>query len=572
MSAVVLSGGRIVGSGGSLYAVNSGGGATLIFSYPSGFAGAGGNIAIAGGTALISGGLIYLTTSTSGAHQAGGAWYTTQQNITSFTTDFTFQQGTPTTTTTTGMFFVVQASNSSTNTPPFYGTGAVADANGEGFGDYLGQDAAIGNSVGVKFDLSSFNQNAYFASQPSGTGLYVDGGPYMGTGFSPETDMAPLGINLWAAHLMSCKIVYDGTILTMVLTDTVSGVSARFSWPVDIPSIVGGNSAWVGFTGGSTYNPNQTVNSWDWYQGYNSRLSTPTFSPAPGNYSTSQSVTISASGGAAIYYTTNGLPPTSASTLYTGAFSIASNEIVQAVAVQSNFTDSAIGYGNYQIQSGSLPFLNLPSGFSGATNLVTPAGYAIISGSSLVLTDTTGTSAAQSGSGWYNAAVNIQTFTTVFTISITNAGSIGMAFVIQNQYAATSRGSNSGGPFAVGDPDNGGGAGYGLMGNSVAVVFDEQGTGNETGIAINGASPTLVDMTSAGISLSAGHALQVTLTYSGTTLSQTVLDTVNSNSFSHSYTINIPSTVGANTAWIGFTACNAGHQTAHSVTTWTYKN
>src|ERR1700730_825461 len=64
-------------------------GASLVFSYPNGFAGASGAIRAAWEAAL-SGSAINLTPLAS-AHQAGGAWYTAQQNISSFTTDFTFQ-------------------------------------------------------------------------------------------------------------------------------------------------------------------------------------------------------------------------------------------------------------------------------------------------------------------------------------------------------------------------------------------------------------------------------------------------------------------------------------------------
>ena len=63
-------------------------------------------------------------------------------------------------------------------------------------------------------------------------------------------------------------------------------------------------------------------------------VSTPTFSPAAGTYTSPQSVTFSdATSGATIYYTTNGTTPTTASTRYTGPITVSSTETLEAIAV-----------------------------------------------------------------------------------------------------------------------------------------------------------------------------------------------------------------------------------------------
>ena len=41
---------------------------------------------------------------------------------------------------------------------------------------------------------------------------------------------------------------YDGTALVMQITDTVTQATFQTSWSVDIPSIVGGTNAYLGFT------------------------------------------------------------------------------------------------------------------------------------------------------------------------------------------------------------------------------------------------------------------------------------------------------------------------------------
>jgi hypothetical protein len=78
-------------------------GATLVFSFPNGFASAA-SVIQTGASAQISGAL-ELSLSAAGGHQAGAAWYMTQQNIQSFTTDFTFQQDPSA----VGMTFCVQS-------------------------------------------------------------------------------------------------------------------------------------------------------------------------------------------------------------------------------------------------------------------------------------------------------------------------------------------------------------------------------------------------------------------------------------------------------------------------------
>ena len=222
-------------------------GATLIFSYPNGFASASGAIRPAW-EAAITGSAINLTPLTT-AHQASGAWYTTQQNITSFTTDFTFQLTPGSSPSIQGITFCVQNSNSTTN-PGAYGTNAAADANLVGYGAYNFQTPMI-NSVAVKFDLSGANaQTNYPAGRsPNATGLYINGGPAQA--LVPEMDLNPSGINLSQRRHHGGHIVYDGSILTMTLRDTVTNAQFRTSWPIDIPSIMGSNSAWVGFTGGT---------------------------------------------------------------------------------------------------------------------------------------------------------------------------------------------------------------------------------------------------------------------------------------------------------------------------------
>lgn len=573
-------------------AATSGTGATLVFSYPNGFASASSAIQTVTGATDFSGSVIELTNGTVGRHEAGAAWYKTQQDITSFTTDFTFQlaagQSVPAI---IGITFCVQNSNITTN-PLGFGNHVSADTNLSGYGAYSpsigANQAGIGKSIGVKFDLNTDGQFNYpLGGHPNSTGLYINGGPE--AGLIPQNDLNASGIDLYSGHIMASHIVYDGSILILTLRDTVTNAQFRQSWPVDIPSVTGSNTAYVGFTSGSIPAVANNLLTWSFSEGYATRLSTPTFSIAPGSYPSAQSVSISAPAGSTIYYTTNGRQPTTSSTKYTGPISVSSNEIVQAVAVETGFTDSLVAVANYEIAPAGTPLINFPNGFATASDLMTVNGSAQFNGSAIQLTYT---GILEAGSAWYAVPVNVQSFTTNFTLQFsTPTAANGVTFTIQNQPPASSDSSIhyvSGGPNAVGNNRTGlgysgstgdvGGQVAGLL-NSAAVIFDVfNGSGDLTGLYTNGAMPTgsSIDMSSSGLSLHSGNPLNVRLTYNGTTLAMTITDTKTKASFSKSWTIDIPATVGGSTAYVGFTgatdwgSANQGVSAVQNVMSWTY--
>ena len=109
---------------------------------------------------------------------------------------------------------------------------------------------------------------------------------------------------------------------------------------------------------------------------------TPTFSPSPGSYSSTQTVTISdATTGASIYYTTDGTTPTTGSTSYSGSITVDSTETIQAIAAAAGFSNSAVATATYTINAPAPDFqvsvgpttLTIVAGQSGeATFTVTP--------------------------------------------------------------------------------------------------------------------------------------------------------------------------------------------------------
>ncbi len=525
--------------GSAAYTIS--GSSTTVVNDPTGFSTATG-LSFLGGASL-TGGTLELTDG--GGDEARAVWYATPVNVQNFTTDFNFQITPASASTADGFTFTLQNSS------------AGAQALGA-YGGSLGY-AGIGSSVAVKFDL--YNNDGEGSDS---TGFYTDGASPM----IPAVDMTASGVNLHSGDVLHAHITYNGTTLTLTLTDTVTNASFTTSTTINIPTTVGANTAYVGFTAG-TGGETVTQEILNWTYVVNSTTpgvaATPTFSPAAGTYSAEQSVQIAdTTSGATIYYTTNGTTPTTSSATYSGAITVSASETLQAIAVASGYATSAVGSAAYTIGGSSTTVVNDPTGFSTSTGL-SLVGGASLTGGALELTDG-GTSEARAV--WYATPVNVQNFTTDFNFQLTPASANtadGFTFTLQNSAA---------GVQAVGG--HGGNLGYAGIGSSVAVKFDlfnNDGEGSDsTGFYTDGASPMIpaVDMTASGVNLHSGDILHAHITYDGTTLTLTLTDTVTNASFTTSTAINIPTTVGANTAYVGFTAGTGDTTVTQEILNWTY--
>lgn len=206
------------------------------------------------------------------------------------------------------------------------------------------------------------------------------------------------------------------------------------------------------------------------------------------------------------------------------------------------------------------PLLNFSSGFAGSTTSLQYNGTAAIVNNRAELTNGGG---YEAGTVWSQSVQNIQNFSTQFTFQLTNPGADGITFAIQN--------NNSTIVGAVG-----GALAYQGIGNSVAIKFDlydNSGEGiNSTGIYVNGAFPDVPanDLTGTGIDLHSGDVFLVSLTYDGTTLTEKITDTATAATVTYTYVINIPTTIGSNTAYIGFTGGTGGATVTADVLTWNY--
>ncbi|MDP9339399.1 MAG: chitobiase/beta-hexosaminidase C-terminal domain-containing protein [Acidobacteriota bacterium] len=520
--------------GSAAYTINSGGTGGIAFG--SGFTA--GSMVLNGSSSISS---TSLTITPNIGSQAGSAWFPAAVNIQSFTNDFNFQltAGSPTA---DGFTWTLQGNST-----------AALGAPGGSLG-YQG----IAKSVAVKFDLYDNGGEG-----PSSTGLFLNGA----SPTVPALAMGGAGIDLHSGHVFQVHMTYDGANLAMTITDATTAAKFTNIWVVNIPGAVGGSTAFAGFTGGTGgYSALQKILTWTMSSGsVTGTVAMPTFSPLGGSYTSAQNVTISTTTfGATIYYTTNGSTPTTGSTVYSAPVSITATTTLKAFAVKSGYNNSAVATATYTI--GVAPAINYSSGFT-SSNLFFN-GNAVLNGTRLQLTDVTQTGA--DSSAWFGTPVNVQKFTTDFTFQQSQPIGDGLTFAIQNV-----------GPTALGGP--GGGLGYGSdtvgnpgMPSSVAIKFDLYDNngegGNSTGLYTGGASPTIPAVTlGGGVDLHSAHVFSVHIVYDGATLTMTITDTSNTaNTFTRSWTVNIPAAVGANTAYAGFTAGTGGATAKQEVITWTY--
>jgi hypothetical protein len=132
------------------------------------------------------------------------------------------------------------------------------------------------------------------------------------------------------------------------------------------------------------------------------------------------------------------------------------------------------------------------------------------------------------------------------------------------------------GDKAVGS--HGVGLGYVGIGTSVAIKFDlynNSGKGQDSiGIYVDGELPTVPDINLAGsgINLHSGDIFDVYLLYDGANLKLTITDAVTAATWSHSFPINIPATIGANAAYVGFTGATGYYAATEEILSWTFAN
>ncbi len=222
----------------------------------------------------------------------------------------------------------------------------------------------------------------------------------------------------------------------------------------------------------------------------------------------------------------------------------------------------------------AIPPSGVFSGISGTINNSNGAYRPQIStdGSTLELTNG-GTSEA--GSWFDNTKVSINSFTASFDYQAMNAQADGMAFILQNDSRGSSALGARGGSLgyssnSVNDPSATG------ITPSAAVEFnlfngngETQGTNFVTNDTTGNYNSTLpVDF------WDTGDTVQVVLSYNGSVLTETLTDLTNSATYTATYDENLTQltqTLGADTAYVGFSAATGGSTSTQTVSNFTFQ-
>jgi hypothetical protein len=155
---------------------------------------------------------------------------------------------------------------------------------------------------------------------------------------------------------------------------------------------------------------------------------------------------------------------------------------------------------------------------------------------------------SEARSCFLDSPVYIGYFTASYTFQdIGGAGADGAAFILQNSPM---------GPTALGGA--GGGLGFSGISPSAGLEMNVYGP-NTPGIAfqVNGITGAPYSPT-APVSLAGGNPINCSVSYDGTTANLTMADTLAGTLFTTNYTANLPSLLGQNTAYVGFTGASGG--------------
>jgi hypothetical protein len=493
-----------------------------------------------GGPSLTSG---VLEVTDGSGNETRGLFFDYPVNINAFTASFTYQDvdsgGAD------GVAFVLQ--NDPRGAAALGGTGGAL-----GYGYGSGPGPLIKNSVAFEMDIYT-----------PGVNLETNGifGTYVST--------AP-NINLASGDPINVNIVYQQGLMVVTMTDSNTLLSVTNTYNVNVANVVGGSTAYLGFTGGSGG------------EGAVQDISNFTFGSLPASKPTIQqnlpaaitqpvglglNLPVLATGTTPLYYIWyfNGTPLANGGRI-TGA---TSNDLNLAYTtagdtgnyqvIVSNFYGTATSsVVNVEITSAPL---SIGNGGSWSFN----GGASLVSSGTVQLTDG---NYNQAQSSFFDALVDIDAFKASFTYQdLTGPSSAdGWAFVLQN---------SPDGPDALGQ--DAGGLGFSGITPSVALTFNlYSGTGIGMAFETNSLSYVFggnsAYISTSPVNFNSGDPINVTMTYLDGIVSVTLTDQNTLQSYATSYTANLPGLLGGHMAYVGFSGATGAITSQQQVSNFSFVN
>ena len=438
---------------------------TSVFDCASGFTssgacgtnGADGDFRLLGSFNSLSGSKIQLIAANGEIHFVGTAVYTTPTNDQAFNSVFTFVPNGQ------NIAFVIQNNN---NVPGFDGAEFQGGAGCEG-GFFQANPPVPNNVFAVMLDsyapLTNNGSFTYSSTQIYQMGqspcLPIDPGfwPTSKLSTSPVPLTSPGSRGSTTGDTYSATVTYTGTALTLQLYDVTAKGSCPGSscfthtWTnLSIPAMVDGTTAYPTVAAAiGTVVGNFPLDLDSWVYNVLSAAATPTFSPATGTYSGTQSVTISDSTDSSyICYNFTGAPATNGiggcanGTLYSGEVSVPTGRTLYAVAgVSETSGDSAVASAAYNITgTGSIPAFNQPGGtWQGNQTVQLTAAQG-----GVICYNTTGSPATNGNTGCttgtqYSTPITVSSNETIYAVAGGSGftdSSVGSAAYVINPFAS----------------------------------------------------------------------------------------------------------------------------------------
>ena len=397
---------------------------------------------------------------------------------------------------------------------------------------------SVGFAPTMATETQNGTNNYFYTAYASSTSSMT----FAGTGLPPVV----------ATPVFSPAAGTYGSAQSVTINDATAGATIYYTTNGSLPST---NSAV--YASAINVTANETVQAMATKYGYTNSpvavaayvietaAATPTFSPAPGTYTSSQSVTISDStAGAAIYYTTNGTTPSATNgTKYTGAIPISANTNFEAVAVAAGYANSAAAMANYVI--------TLPA----ATPTFTPAAGTYDSTKSVAISDSTagatiyyttnGSTPTVTPSELYAGAISVsanETIEAIATATGYTTSAVGSAAYVITPPAATPT-------FSV--P-------VGTYDSTQSVALSDTSSGATIYYTTNGSTPTASSTKYAGaISVSSNETIKAIATGGGYSSSAVA---------SAQYTIKLPQ-LSSSSGALTFSSTSVGTSAATQAVT-----